>query len=55
MNNDGVVNITDATVLITALLNENYSDINTTNADMNNDGIINVTDATILITELMNS
>ena len=55
VNNDGVVNITDATVLITALLNENYSDINTTNADMNNDGIINVTDATILITELMNS
>ena len=55
VNNDNVVNITDVTMLINAVLNDNYSTINTANADMNGDGIINVTDVTLLITKVQNS
>ena len=55
VNNDDVVNITDVTMLINAVLNDNYSTINTANADMNGDGIINVTDVTLLITKVQNS
>ena len=49
VNGDGNVNITDVTVLITAVMRENYSDIITANADMNGDSIINITDVTMLI------
>ena len=49
VNDDGVVNITDVTLLINATLNENFGNINTANADMNGDGVINVTDVTMLI------
>jgi hypothetical protein len=42
-------------MLINAVLNDNYSTINTANADMNGDGIINVTDVTLLITKVQNS
>ena len=55
VNGDGVVNITDATALIAALLNENYSNIIEANADMNGDGSINITDATVLIALLLNN
>ena len=55
VNTDGVVNITDVTMLINAVLNDNYSTINADKADMNNDGIINVTDVTMLITKVQNS
>ena len=55
VNDDNVVNITDVTMLINAVLNDNYSTINTANADMNGDGIINVTDVTLLITKVQNS
>ncbi len=54
VNNDGVVNITDVTVLINAVMSENFSGINQANADMNNDGNINITDVTILISRVMN-
>ena len=49
VNDDGVVNITDVTMLISATLNENFGNINTANADLNGDGGINVTDVTLLI------
>ena len=49
VNDDGVVNITDVTLLINATLNENYSNINSDNADMNGDGVINITDVTMVI------
>ena len=55
VNSDGVVNITDVTVLINAVMNENFSGINSANADMNNDGIINITDVTMLINTVSNS
>lgn len=52
VNDDGLVNITDVTVFISAMLSENYSSINLANADMNGDGLINITDITILINEV---
>ena len=55
VNGDGQVNITDATALIMALLNENFSNIIEANADMNGDGFINITDATVLIAQLLNN
>ena len=53
VNGDGVMNITDVTLLINALMSENYSNINTASADMNGDGIINITDVTMLINAVM--
>ena len=53
VNNDGVVNITDVTVLINAVMTESFGSINTANADMNNDGNINITDVTMLINAVM--
>ena len=55
VNSDGVVNITDVTILINAVMSENFSNINQANADMNNDGIINITDVTMLINSVMAS
>ena len=55
VNSDGVVNITDVTLLISAVLSESYSNINTTAADLNGDGVINVTDVTTLITRVTSS
>ena len=53
VNHDGYVNVTDATVLISYLLN-NSGDICTSCADMDGNGEINVTDATLLISFLLN-
>ena len=53
VNNDGVVNITDVTVLINAVMTESFGNINTANADMNGDGTINITDVTMLINTVM--
>ena len=53
VNNDGFVNITDATLLINAVLVEDYDSINTANADMNGDGVINITDVTMLLTFIL--
>ena len=55
VNGDGNVNITDVTMLISAIMSENYSNINTANADMNGDGIINITDVTSLINLIMSN
>ena len=54
VNGDGSVNITDATVLINALLNENFTGINISAADVSGDGLVNITDATLLINTLLN-
>lgn len=53
VNNDNVVNITDVTVLISAVMTENFANINTTNADLNGDNTINITDVTMLINKVM--
>lgn len=53
VNSDGVVNPTDATVLIGALLNEDLSAVNVANADMDGNGDVNVTDAIQLINYLL--
>ncbi len=53
VNNDNVVNITDVTVLISAVMTENFANINTTNADLNGDTNINITDVTMLINKVM--
>ena len=50
VDESGVINITDVTLLINAVLNDNYSNINVANSDMNGDGLINITDVTQLIT-----
>jgi hypothetical protein len=52
-NGDGVVNPTDATALINALLNEDLSTINEANADMDGNQVVNVTDAIQLINYLL--
>ena len=49
VNEDGLVNVTDVTLLISAVVNEDYSSINFYNADMNDDGVLTVTDVTLLI------
>jgi len=53
VDDNGVVNITDVTTLISAVMSENLSTINADNADMNGDGTINVTDITLLINMVM--
>lgn len=53
VDNNGIVNITDVTTLISAVMSENLSTINADNADMNGDGTINVTDITLLISMVM--
>ena len=53
VNNDNVVNITDVTTLISAVMAENFDAINFTNSDMNGDGVINITDVTMLINAVM--
>ena len=54
VNGDGLVNVTDATMLIGLLLNNGtigVSDLPA--ADLNGDGLINITDATELINRLL--
>ena len=53
VDDNGIVNITDVTTLISAVMSENFSTINADNADMNGDGTINVTDVTLLISMVM--
>ena len=54
VNGDGLVNISDATMLINYLLN-GTGVIDERAADMNGDGVVNITDATLLISMLLNS
>ena len=49
VNNDGEVNISDATVLIDYILGSEVDTINMENADMNQDGSISISDVTLLI------
>lgn len=55
VNDDNAVNISDVTLLISAVLNENYNSINRANGDMDGNGVINISDVTALITIVMNS
>ena len=54
VNGDGEINITDVTMLIFALLNDDFSDIDMENADVNGDGMVNITDVVTLIYNLLN-
>ena len=53
VNGDGQVNITDVTLLISAVLSSDYSAIIEQAADMNGDGAVNITDVTLLISNVM--
>lgn len=54
VNNDGVVNISDVTILISYAMSGN-GNINTEAADLNNDGSINISDVTLLINMVMSN
>ena len=49
VNHDGEINLTDVTLLINAVVNDDTSDICTICGDLSGDGVINVTDVTMLI------
>ena len=53
VNDDQVVNITDVTILISAIMSENFDIINFYNSDMNDDNGITITDVTMLINYVM--
>ena len=48
LNNDGMIDVTDASILINVIL-ENLSDFRANRADINGDGVIDVTDVSLLI------
>ena len=48
LNNDGMIDVTDASILINVIL-ENLSDFRADRADINGDGVIDVTDVSLLI------
>ena len=52
VDGNGIINVSDATLLITYVLNGN-ADINRPNSDMDDNGIINVSDITLLINYLL--
>ena len=54
VNGDGHRNISDVTVLISAVLYEDFSGLNVANADMNGDGVVNISDVTMMIGCLLN-
>ena len=54
VNHDGIVNITDVTIMISALMSESDT-ICSICADMNEDGEVNITDVTMLINDVMNA
>ena len=49
VNMDGVIDVTDAVVVINAYLSDDTSSISLALADMNNDGVIDITDAVAII------
>ena len=54
VNGDGLVNVTDVTLMCNAVAGSTSSDFQSTVADMNGDGVINVSDITILINKILN-
>lgn len=54
VDNNGVVNISDVTLLISYVLSES-GDINTDAADLDGNGSINISDVTTLISHVLNS
>ncbi|MBR5686301.1 MAG: immune inhibitor A, partial [Muribaculaceae bacterium] len=55
VNADGIVDITDATMLINYLLSNDPTGIDMANADCDESGAIDITDATMLINYLLNN
>ena len=55
VNNDGQLNITDVSLLISIVLGTPPPEYNETNADVNQNGIINITDVTLLIQIVLNA
>ena len=55
VNHDGNINITDVTILIAAVLNDNAGQICADCADYNGDSNINITDVTMLIAHVLNA
>ena len=53
-NEDGVINISDAILVINAVLNETLADLNVQNADCDENGIINISDVIMLINYIVN-
>ena len=54
VNSDGEVNITDAIVLINAILNDNWAGVNIDNADVDYTGSADISDVTKLINRVLN-
>ena len=55
VNHDGIINVTDVTLLISRVLNDANDAVCDICADMNDDGVINITDVTMLISKVLNS
>ena len=53
VNDDGVVNVSDVTTLITAVLKTDISGINFNNADCDQNGTLSITDVTLLINYIL--
>ena len=53
VNDDNVINIIDATLLINYLLDNDASQLNLAKADIDGDGSINITDVVMLIDKLL--
>ncbi len=53
MNNDGVLSVTDVTLMINWVLNDRVDEASLSYADMNGDGVLSITDVTMLLTQVM--
>ena len=53
VNGDGVVTISDVTIMVDNILGQQTPDFNKAVADTNNDGDINITDVTVLIGSIL--
>ena len=53
LNKDGIINITDVTLLVNYVLNSSADMPDT--ADVNGDGNVNISDVTLLISMVMNN
>lgn len=49
MNNDGLVDVTDTSILINGVLDKSSTNLRVDRADINGDGVIDVTDVSLLI------